>query len=124
MAGQISGKQAADNMEHMLKLLHMEWERSGRTRAEISIETADIREVGACLAWEIQKRQAQIEAEEMIFKQSMALSRENFILLRLAKKIKKAGEKAERKTADIMVKVELDIEEYKLFSTLIEVKEE
>ena len=124
MAGQIIEKQAVENMNHLLKLLHREWERSGRTKAEISLEAADVRVVGAGLAQEIKKRQGQLETEKMTFKQSMALSRENFILLRLVKKIKKAGDKAEKKAIDTMVRVELDKEEYILFFTLIKAEEE
>ena len=48
----------------------------------------------------------------------MELSRENFIYLRLAKKIKKAGDK------DTSFTVEMDKEEYKLFSKLTVSEEE
>lgn len=123
MAGQITGKQAAGNMEYLLKLLHKEWERSGKTKVEISLEAADVKAVGAGLAQEIQKRQGQLETAEMTFRQSMALSKENFILLRLGRKIKKAESKANQKETSTIVKVELDKEEYKLLSTLIKVEE-
>ncbi len=53
----------------------------------------------------------------------MELSKENFVLLRLAKKVKKAAEKTERKAEDMSVAVELDKEEYKLFSTVVKVQE-
>ena len=39
---EISGKETVRNMEHLVKLLHKEWERSGRTKAEVSIDTADV----------------------------------------------------------------------------------
>ena len=90
----ISGKETVRNMEHLVKLLHKEWERSGRTKAEVSIDTADVMTVESRLAEEIQARQGQLEAQEMPFKECMELSKENFVLLRLAKKIKKAAVRA------------------------------
>lgn len=123
MAVQVTGKEMARNMEHLLKLLHKEWERSGRTKAQVSFKSEDVKEVGTRLAGEIQERQGQLEMEEMTFKQSMEFSKENFVLLRLAKKVKKAAEKAERRAEDMSVTVELDKEEYKLFSTVVRVQE-
>ena len=61
----ISGKETVRNMEHLVKLLHKEWERSGRTKAEVSIDTADVMTVESRLAEEIQARQGQLEAQEM-----------------------------------------------------------
>ena len=119
----ISGKETVRNMEHLVKLLHKEWERSGRTKAEVSIDTADVMTVESRLAEEIQARQGQLEAQEMPFKECMELSKENFVLLRLAKKIKKAADRSERRENAVSFAVEMDKEEYKLFSTLIKVQE-
>ena len=119
----MTGKETVKNMEYLVKLLHKEWERSGRTKAEVSIDITDKKEVGAKLAAEIQERQKQLEAVGMDFKECMALSKENFVLLRLARKIKKAAEKAERREDAVSFAVEMDKEEYKLFSTLIKVQE-
>lgn len=117
------GKEMVKNMEYLVKLLHKEWERSGRTKAEVSIGITDKKEVGAKLAGEIQARQGQLETEGMAFKECMELSRENFVLLRLARKIKKAADRAERREDAVSFTVEMDKEEYKLFSTLIKVQE-
>ena len=46
-----------------------------------------------------------------------------YFRLRLARKIKKAGERAERRENAVSFTVEMDKEEYKLFSTLIKVQE-
>ncbi len=118
-----TGKETAKNMEHLLKLLHKEWERSGRTKAEVSIDITDKKEVGVKLAAEIQERQKQLETVGMDFKECMELSKENFVLLRLARKIKKAGDRAGRRENAVSFAVEMDKEEYKLFSTLIKVQE-
>lgn len=117
------GKETVKNMEYLVKLLHKEWERSGRTKAEVSIDIADKRVAETRLAEEIQARQGQLEAEEMTFKECMELSKENFVLLRLARKIKKAADKAECREDAVSFTVEMDKEEYKLFSTLIKVQE-
>ena len=117
------GKETVKNMEHLVKLLHKEWERSGRTKAEVSIGAADVKPVESRLAREIQARQGQLETEGMAFKEYMELSRENFVLLRLARKIKKAADRAECREDAVSFTVEMDKEEYKLFSTLIKVQE-
>ncbi len=119
----MTGKETVKNMEYLVKLLHKEWERSGRTKAEVSIDVTDKKEVGAKLAGVIQAKQGQLETEEMAFKECMELSRENFVLLRLARKIKKAADRAERREDAVSFTVEMDKEEYKLFSTLIRVQE-
>lgn len=118
-----TGKETVKNMEYLVKLLHKEWERSGRTKAEVSIDITDKNKVGAKLTAEIQERQKQLEAVGMDFKECMALSKENFILLRLAKKIKKAEDRAGHREDAVSFTVEMDKEEYKLFSTLIRVQE-
>ena len=122
-AGQVTGKETARDMEHLLKLLHKEWERSGRTKAQVSLKFKDMNEVGSRIAGEIQGRQVQLDMKEMTFKQSMALSKENFILLRLARKIKSAADKAGRKETDVSFAVEMDKEEYRLFCMLVKVQE-
>lgn len=119
----LTGKETVKNMEHLVKMLHKEWERSGRTKAEVSIDITDKKEVGAKLAAEIQERQKQLEAAGMDFKECMELSRENFVFLRLARKIKKAADRAERREDAVSFTVEMDKEEYKLFSMLIRVQE-
>lgn len=117
------GKETVKNMEHLVRLLHKEWERSGRTKAEVSIGAADAKTVESRLAREIQARQGQLETEGMAFKECMELSKENFVLLRLAKKIKKAADRAECREDAVSFTVEMDKEEYKLFCTLIRVQE-
>lgn len=123
MAGQAEDRKTAGVMEYLLKLLHKEWERSGRTKAEICMDAADGRTVGVQIVEEIQRRQGQLETDGMSFRQSMRISKENFILLRLAKKIKKEGDKAERREAGTSYTVELDKEEYRLYGALIKKRE-
>ena len=73
----MTGKETVKNMEHLVKLLHKEWERSGRTKAEVSIDITDKNKVGAKLTVEIQERQKQLETAGMDFKECMALSEQS-----------------------------------------------
>lgn len=118
-----TGNEIMKNMEYLVKLLHKEWERSGRTKAAVSINMVDMEEVRTRIAGKIRKRQGRLEEEELSFKRCMELSKENFILLRLANKIKKAGDKAKCQENDASFTVEMDKEEYKLFSKLMETEE-
>lgn len=118
-----TGKETVKNMEYLLNLLHKEWERSGRTKAEVSIDVADKKTVETRFAEEIQERQKQLENENTDFKECMELSKENFVLLRLARKIKNAGDRAERRENAAPFTVEMDKEEYRLFSMLFKVQE-
>lgn len=95
-----STKEIIKNMEYLVKMLHKEWGRSGRTTAEAVIKTGDLPAISKRTADTIMKKQARLETAEMTFKQGMELSRENFILLRLARKVKKADRRAAKNGAD------------------------
>lgn len=111
-------------MEYLVKLLHKEWGRSGRTQARVPMDMARLETAGAGIAKEIRDRRELLETGKGTFKQCMRLSKENFILLRLAKKIKKAGGKAARQDKGMFLMVEMDREEYALFSAIKKVREE
>lgn len=111
------------NMEYMVKLLHKEWERSGRTTAEAVIKTSDLPMVSKRAAAAIMEKQARLETVEMTFKQSMELSRENFILLRLARKIEKADRHAAKNGADTEICIELDREEHRFLVKIMGIQE-
>ena len=124
MEKQITGKEIAEDMEHLVKLLHKEWERSGRTKALVTIRLSDAAEVKKRMAKVIAGKQKQFENDELTFRQSMELSKQNFVLLRLVKKVKKAEDKTNQKEIDLQFTVELDREEYKLFTEIIGIQEE
>lgn len=123
MEKQITGKEIAADMEHLVKLLHKEWEHSGKTKAQVTVSFSDVGEVKKCMAGVIAEKQKQLENDELTFKQSMELSKQNFVLLRLVKKVKKAEEKTVEKAVDMEFLVELDKEEYKLFVEIIGIQE-
>ena len=123
MEKQITAKEVRKDMEYLVKLLHKEWERSGKTKAEVTVKLVDVREIESRMAKVIQDKQKQLDNEELTFKQSMELSKNNFVLLRLVKKVKKAEEKTVKKGLDVEFTVELDKEEYKLFKEIIGTQE-
>lgn len=124
MEKQITGKEITADMEYLVKLLHKEWERSGKTKAEVTISLSDVAKVKKRMAKAIAEKQKQLENDSLTFQQSMELSRNNFVLLRLVKKVKKAEDKTNQKGLDLKFTVELDKEEYKLFTKMIEIQEE
>ncbi len=111
------------DMEYLVKLLHKEWERSGKKAAEILVRQEEVPGMEKCLAGAIHEKQKQLENKELTFKESMQLSKCNFILLRLVKRIRKAEEKAKKKGTALVFRVELDKEEYKLYQGILHVRE-
>lgn len=123
MEKQVTGREIVKDMEYLVKMLHKEWERSGRTKAEVSVTLSDTAEIKKRFAEVIQKKQGQLDTEGLSFRESMELSRENFILLRVVKKIAKEEEKTNRKGVELKFTVELDQEEYKQFCEIIGTRE-
>ena len=123
MEKQITAKEVRKDMEYLVKLLHKEWERSGKTKASVTVRLVDVPEIEKRMAGVIADKQKHLENEELTFKQSMELSKNNFVLLRLVKKVKKAEEKTMKKGLDTEFSVELDKEEYKLFVDIVGIQE-
>ena len=116
-------KSIVKDMEYLVKLLHKEWERSGKTKAEVTVKLVDVTEIESRMAKVIQGKQKQLDNEELTFKQSMEISKNNFVLLRLVKKVKKAEEKTAKCGLDLEYTIELDKEEYKLFVDIVGIQE-
>lgn len=123
MEKQITAKEVRKDMEYLVKLLHKEWERSGKTKAVVMVQLEDVSEIKKRMAGVIADKQKLLENEELTFKESMELSKNNFVLLRLVKKVKKAEEKTMKKGLDTAFSVELDKEEYKLFVDSVGIQE-
>ena len=119
----MTAKEITKDMEYVVRLLHKEWERSGKTKAVVTVQLSDMPEIGSRMAKVISDKQKQLEGGEHTFKQSMQLSKNNFVVLRLVKKIKKAEEQTVEKDFDLEFLVELDKEEYKLFMDIVGIKE-
>ena len=57
-------------MEHLVKLLHKEWERSGRTNAQVTVSLSDAGKVNKRMAEVIAGKQKQLENDELTFIES------------------------------------------------------
>ena len=116
-------KAAVKEMEYMMKLLEKEWNRSGRTTVVVSILVEESRAVNARLTDAILKNTEYLEIEHN-FKENLAATRENYVLLRVVRKVKKAEAWAEKKKNGKAFSVEFDKEEYKLFKEIVGTWEE
>lgn len=106
-----------DNMEYLTKLLHKEWERPGMDVAEVVFKVSDMGYLNKRIAAAIRKNGEQMKGMEAAFKQSMALSKECYILLRFGKKIKAAEDMALKEQRKEFT-TGLDREEYRLFQRM------
>ena len=110
--------QIMKNMEFLMTELHKEWERSGKTRAVVIINVSQTEAVNKHLVDVIQKNTGTLGDKDLDFEESVAYTRENYVLLRMLKKVKVAEDKLkERKGEEFSV--ELDKEEYRLFQEVI-----
>lgn len=107
-----------ENMEFMMKELHREWDRSGADKASVFIAFDEAEDVNKTILLRIAKQEKIVETGNITFKKSMRLSRECYILLRLARKIKVQEYKAYNNGAYGNLRVSLDREELKLFKEL------
>ena len=77
-----------DNMEYLMQELHREWARSGPSRISCTLQSTEVSEVQGALVKQVEKQQLLLEREELTFQKSVQFLRMNYILLRLAKKMK------------------------------------
>lgn len=113
------GKEIINNMEFLINELHKEWDISGITKAPVIISFEEIEKVNKVLIMRIAKTQALAEEETMTFKESICLSKECYVLLRLARKIKDKEDKTKQKSMDMLeFSVPLDKEELELFKVM------
>ena len=118
----LAGNDLMKDMEFLINELHKEWDRSGATKATVIIGIEESTEVNQTLAAKIMEKQELLEKDELSFKQNIGLSRENYVLLRLVKKIKAKEDKTNEKGLDMEFSVPLDKEEYKLFKSMFSPK--
>ena len=107
------------DMEYLMMLLHKEWERSGKTKAKVMLKNTDVSELENYVAVDIWEKQQKLENVNLTFEQSMELSKNSFVLLRLVQKVKKAGVKSKGKGFKKEFFVALDEEEYHRFMEIM-----
>ena len=104
------------NMEFLVKELHKEWDRSGASKASVIISIEEVDGINDKLKEIIYQTQKSVD--ELTFKQSMAKSKECYVLLRVVRKIAKKKDKCEKQAIDNEFAIELDKDELKLFKGL------
>lgn len=111
-------KEIERNMEFLVKELKKEWDKTGAVKASVLILSEDVEKVNQAICREIAKKKEEAEGE-LSFKKCIALCHENYILLRLATKIKAGEEHMNRSDMEMQFTVELDQEEKKLFKAMM-----
>lgn len=108
------------DMEYLLVELQKEWVSSGKTSATVVFQIEEVQEVNRKLQQEIADRQELLKHEEMTFEQSIQLTKQNYILLRLIKKILRKEQRTNKKGIDCEFSVVLDKEEHRIFKDLFQ----
>ena len=108
-------------MEFLMSELHKEWDRTGAMKASVLISLEEVDEVNKTLVATIMKGQEQAD-KAIDFKECVRLSKENYILLRLARKIKKEEDQTNKLALELEFEVALDKEELKLFKGIFKSK--
>lgn len=102
------------NMEFLVKELHKEWDRSGVAKTSVIISLDEVDGINEKLKEIIYKTQKSLDEDELTFKQSIAKSKECYVLLRVVRNIAKKKDKCEKQAIDNEFAVELDKEELML----------
>ena len=108
-------------MEYVLKFLEREWERTGETKEVQVIGLREISLVNFEIERKIKENKEQLSLD-ISFRNSLKLTRENYVLLRLARKIKAEKDKADLDNQRWFY-VGLDVEEYELYMKITEDEE-
>lgn len=111
-------KEIIVNMEFLMKELHKEWDRTGAAKASVFISLDEVEDVHKTILLRIAKQQKEAETGDITFKKSVRLSRECYILLRLARKIKAEEHKTYKNGNCYKFEVALDKDELKLFKEM------
>ena len=111
------------NITFLIKMLEKEWEVSKECIKTVFISVDEVAKVKMDLSYMIQVNTGVFISNNngMTFKECMMMNKENHVLLRIAKKIVTAIEKAEKDETDD-VAIPLDKEESKLYKELFDKK--
>ena len=106
------------DMEFLLNELHKEWERPGEVKSSVSIPYEKVEEISRKLNVIVYETQQSADSDGLAFKQSIAKSKQCYVLLRIMRKIVKGKGKCDRQAVDAEFVIELDGEESKLFKEM------
>lgn len=104
------------NMEFVIEELHKEWNKSGVVYDVAVLGAKEKTMVEQAIATRVKNQQDIVENEDISFIECIQLTHENFILLRLARKIKVKGQKNNGRKK---LSVYLDKEEFDLYERII-----
>ena len=106
------------DMEFLLNELHKEWERPGEVKSSVSIPYEKVEEISRKLNVIVYETQQSADSDGLAFKQSIAKSKQCYVLLRIMRKIVKGKGKCDRQAVDAEFVIEIDGEESKLFKEM------
>lgn len=73
------------NMEFLVKELHKEWDRSGASKASVIISIEEVDGINDKIKEIIYQTQKSVDEDELTFKQSIAKSKECYIVAQLSR---------------------------------------
>lgn len=94
------------NMEFLLKELHKGWERPGEVKSSVRIPYEKVEVISRKLNGIVYETQQSSDSDGLTFKQSIAKSKQCYVLLRIMRKIVKGKDKCERQAIDTEFVVE------------------
>ena len=106
-------------MKFLIKELHKEWGCSGTERKSVAVTLDEVKELKKIITESIAIQQEIIDSNsDLEFMESMKMSKDNFVMLRIMKKL----EKKIKKGGNTFI-IELDNEEFKKYTHLLEPEE-
>lgn len=105
------------DMQLMMKQLQHEWERSGCPSKRVTVNVKDSDYIHMIIVDQIQNNAEWLNNDILSFKHCLKISKEIFILLRFARKIKKAEEQIKKETRWICI--DLDREEARIYKNMV-----
>ena len=82
------GKELIENMEFLMSELHKEWDRSGEVKAVLTFPLKELDKIKKDITHCIFLKQQNVENGEIPFIKCVELSHDNYVLLRLVRKIR------------------------------------
>lgn len=117
MQSTLTWKNAVENMETLIQELHKVWESSGVSEVAVIIAAERIQGLNQCLKQSVMEKQSVLETP-LTFEESLALTKDSFVLLRLMKKVKNAESLQGAVGVCLEYIISLDHEEYELYHKL------
>lgn len=106
------------NMEFLIKELQKEWDVSKETKHRVTISVKDVRRIRIKVQQQIVDMGELLHSQsDMSFKESMKLCRENYVTLRVARKLI-AGVNAAEESGASEYTIAFDKEEFRSFRKL------